>query len=361
MRRAEYATVLAALLVLLLVLVACQPQESDEDATNGGGDQAEQELVSVKTDANPTLDGVGDEAVWQDAPETEIKVSGGENDSATDVRMKSVYTDTDVSFLIMWDDPTESFLRSPWEKQEDGSWMQLSDPDDEGGDNNLWYEDKMSMIWPIDDSIPDFAEDGCNTVCHEGEDEDIKPYGNKYTDEEGQTGDIWHLKTVRNLDQVDDQYLDSTRLDPNNLEETREAGRHSDPNDGGGYKDNKSEEATLPAFMLPDASKKDGSPGFILDSEKVPFDDSGFQPGDRVPGIVIAQFTGDRADLDAKWEWADGVWTLELTRSLVTDSEFDVQFDDLNKTYYFGTAIFDNAQVRHADQTGSTPFVFQTE
>jgi hypothetical protein len=36
-----------------------------------------------------------------------------------------------------------------------------------------------------------------------------------------------------------------------------------------------------------------------------------------------------------------------------------VQFSDLSATYYFGIAAFDNAQVRHAYQTGATPFVFQ--
>jgi hypothetical protein len=30
-----------------------------------------------------------------------------------------------------------------------------------------------------------------------------------------------------------------------------------------------------------------------------------------------------------------------------------VQFEDLTGTYYFGLAIFDNAQVRHAFQSGA--------
>jgi hypothetical protein len=34
------------------------------------------------------------------------------------------------------------------------------------------------------------------------------------------------------------------------------------------------------------------------------------------------------------------------------------QFSDFTATYYFGLAVFDNAQVRHAFQNGSTPFVF---
>jgi hypothetical protein len=43
---------------------------------------------------------------------------------------------------------------------------------------------------------------------------------------------------------------------------------------------------------------------------------------------------------------------------LTTGSETDVQFSDLTGMYYFGISIFENAQVRHAFETGSTPFVF---
>ena len=40
--------------------------------------------------------------------------------------------------------------------------------------------------------------------------------------------------------------------------------------------------------------------------------------------------------------------TTVFHRNLVTDSEYDVQFNDLKKSYAFGVAVFDNAQVRHA-------------
>jgi hypothetical protein len=78
-----------------------------------------------------------------------------------------------------------------------------------------------------------------------------------------------------------------------------------------------------------------------------------------VPSIVISEFTGDRGNLSAGWKWADGMWTMEIGRALVTDSEFDVQFDDLSAPYYFGVAVFDNAQVRHAYQTDVSVLIFQ--
>jgi hypothetical protein len=104
-----------------------------------------------------------------------------------------------------------------------------------------------------------------------------------------------------------------------------------------------------------------GAPGYILDSEKTEIDQAGLDAlpaGSYIPGIVKSPFTGDRGDISGAWQWADGTWTIEFSRALTTGSETDVQFEDLTGTYYFGLAVFDNAQVRHAFQNGVTPFVF---
>jgi hypothetical protein len=115
----------------------------------------------------------------------------------------------------------------------------------------------------------------------------------------------------------------------------------------------------LPKFAL--ADNKPGGPGkyFILDSEKVPFDASKYKEGDVVPAMIKSAFVGDRGDISAAWKWADGKWTIEFGRKLDTGGKTDVQFKDLKATYYFGVAVFDNAQVRHAYESGSTPFVFK--
>ncbi|NQU30897.1 MAG: ethylbenzene dehydrogenase [Anaerolineae bacterium] len=310
-------------------------------------------LVSALVAEAPVLDGEVD-ALWADAEAITVKVASGANMGETEVTIKSVYSGDMVYFYMTYADPTQSFMRSPWVKQEDGTWALLKDPNDAGGDNNLYYEDKMSFIWNIDNSIPDFETLGCFTACHAGEDAEFKPYGNKYTAEEGQLGDMWHWKSVRNLNQIDDQYLDSTRYSA----ETAGAGRHGDPSDGGGYVSNNNEEKTAPAFMGPEGSATDGSPGWILESEAVEFDDSLFVAGDMVPGIVKSAFKGDRGNISAGWAYADGMWVIELGRALDTSSEFDVQYTDLTAEYHFGVAIFDNAQVRHAFQTGVNTFVF---
>jgi len=350
----------SAAAVSVLLLASCRPVQAPAPAAGAPAEPAAASapagsVVSMPVDAAPTLDGVADEAFWADAVPATVKVAHGANTEKNEVTLKTVYTGDSIYFLATWPDPTESFVRSPWVRQEDGSWKKLSDPADKGGDNNVYYEDKMSFIWSIADSIPEFGRKGCATACHLSKEGDVKPYGNKYTDAEGQLGDIWHWKSVRNLNQVDDQYLDSTQYSP----DTPEAGRHSDPKDGGGYVDNQTEDKKMPMWMGPEGYPRDGAPGYILDAEKLPFDDSLFVAGDRIPGIVKAEFTGDRADIAAGWKWADGAWTLELGRPLVTGSAFDVQFDDLAKSYPFAISVFDNAQVRHAFQQRVESLTFQ--
>jgi len=327
-------------------------------------------LVSYPADAAPKLDGVADDAAWANAQETVISVAGGANNFTVDASLKSVYDGDTVYFVLTYADPTESWFRSPWEKQADGTWKKIVDPNDKGGDNNTVYEDKFAMIWSINNSIKNFETTGCFVACHAGENSDKKPYGNKYTATEGELGDIWHWKSVRNLGQIDDQYLDWTRYD---AEKAVEAGRKSDKKDSGGYADNFASmpdpkdatktvpDKTKPGFTSPNIDMTTGAPGYILDSEKVALDQAGsdaIPAGSYVPGIVKSPIVGDRGDISAAWKWENGVWTIEFSRKLTTGSETDVQFSDMAGMYYFGLAVFENAQVRHAFQTGSTPFVF---
>jgi len=290
---------------------------------------------------------------WKDAPPLAVKVVGGKNlpGGSTEVTLRSVYAGEMVYFLMQYKDATESLKRAPWVKQADGSWQKLKDPNDKGGDNNLYYEDKMSMIWAI--NSPTFEQKGCLAACHTGEG---KPYGNKYTGSPGERLDMWHWKSVRTgpVGQIDDQYVDNTKYDK---EKSPNAGRKTDPKTGGGYADNQTEDKKGPKFAL--AGNKPAPPYWIMDAEKELFDDSKYKAGDEVPGIIVAPFTGDRGDLAAKHAWKDGVWTIVIARKLVTNSEFDVQFSDLKKPYTFGVSVFDNAQVRHAYNAGVLKLVFE--
>jgi hypothetical protein len=149
-------------------------------------------LTSVKVATAPAIDGAP-EAIWDQATAMTVNVAGGANAGTHTVTLKSVYTGDSVYFLATWNDPTESLQRMPWVKQADGKWKQLKDPDDKGGDNNKYYEDKFAQIWNI--NTPTFDASGCFALCHAGE--AGKPYGNKYTPNTGEMADIWHMKIVR--------------------------------------------------------------------------------------------------------------------------------------------------------------------
>ena len=309
-------------------------------------------LVSKKAAAAPALDGTVDDA-WKAAAALSVKAVGGRNfaNGSSEITLRSLYAGDTVYFLMQYTDATESVKRSPWVKQADGSWKQLNDPADKGGDNNLYYEDKMAMLWNI--SSPAFEARGCMAACHTGEG---KPFGNKYLPNAGERADIWHWKGIRTgtIGQIDDQYLDGTRYDK---DKAPEAGRKSDPKTGGGYDDNVNEAKTGPKFAL--KGNKPAPPYWILDAEKEPFDDKSYKAGDEVPAIVVAPFTGDRGQISIKASWKDGTWTLVFWRKLATGSDVDVQFTDLKKQYAFGVAVFDNAQVRHAYVPGVLELAFE--
>ena len=309
-------------------------------------------LVAKKVATGPTLDGTMKDT-WKQASPFTFKVVGGRHltGGSTEGTLRALYTNDTVYFLFQYKDPTDSVRREPWQKQADGSWKKLKDPEDKGGDNNLYYEDKFAIAWNI--SSPAFEQRGCLSACHTGEG---KPFGNKYTKDAGERLDLWHWKGVRTgtVGQIDDQWVDNTRYDK---DKTPEAGRKSDPKTGGGYNDNVSDDKKGPKFAL--KGNKPAPPYWIVDSEKEAFDDSKSKAGDEVPGIIVAPFTGDRGDIAARHTYKDGVRTVEFSRKLVTGSEFDVQFNDLKKEYAFGVAVFDNVQVRHAFSTGAFKLKFE--
>ncbi len=241
-----------------------------------------------------------------------------------------------------------SVRRAPLQKQSDGSWKKLTDPNDKGGDDNIYYEDKWSIIWNVNDSIAGFNQNGCAVLCHVGEG---KPFGNKYTANPGEIGDMWHMKGSRNgvYGQVDDQYVDNTRYDK---EKTPNAGRKGDP----GGPDYKSFGLVngKPEFMNKDGKAANaGGTYYVRDGDQVAFDDSKFKAGDEVASYIVYRLLGDRADIQVAYRWQNGIWTYEVARKLTTGSPYDIQFGDAGKTYTFGISAFDNAQVRHA--VGSEP------
>ncbi len=320
---------------------------------------ADQTLVSSKAGSPIVLDGMADKA-WDGAKGITVKVdelpyepnNGYTGMQETDITVKSLYDDNNVYFLITYKDPTKSLERFPWVKQADGSWKKLSNKDDTGHDNT-YYEDKFAMFWNI--STKGFEEDGCMIACHLDEPGD-KSAGRKYTDSADQTIDMWHAKYVRSLPMgmFDDQYVNNN-TDP---KINKGWGRKGDTGKGG-YKNNDNANKSGPAFMNLNPTADELY--YVLPSKKVPFVDN-FKAGDVVPGIKIAPMMGGRADILARNNYKDGVWTLEVMRALKTEGKDvetqDVQFADKSKSYPFGLAVFDNSQINHLYHTETLELKF---
>lgn len=322
---------------LALSLVACSSTQTGE---------APNTLVAARVSTAPALDGIGTDPAWAGAKPLTFAVSGGENfggKGGTTVTMKSVVAGDMIYFLIEYADPTQSMRRQPFIKQADGSWIRAKDPNDKGGDDNIYYEDKWSIIWnTAANPVKGFDQNGCAVMCHLGQG---KPFGNKYNSAEGEIADMWHMKGARTgvVGFVDDQYVDATRYDP---AKSPNAGRKGDP--GGPDYQAYSLKDGKPPFMNKDGKAANaGGTYWIKDGEQVAFVDN-FKPGDEVASYVVFPLKGDRSDVKTAYRYANGKWTFEVARKLVTGSKFDVQFDDMNKAYPFGFAAFDNAQVRHA-------------
>jgi hypothetical protein len=315
-------------------------------------------LTAAKVTKAPVLSAGAADPAWKSAKPLKLNLTGGANfkNGATTATLKAVYSGDTLYMLLQYADPTQSVRRFPYQKQADGTWKKLRDPNDKGGDDNMYYEDKFALIWNIGNSIKGFKEQGCMVTCHAGE--PGKPYGNKYTASAGEIGDIWHMKSIRTgyIGQADDQFVDHTRFDK---DKSPEAGRKSDPKTGGGYDDIKLVDGK-PEFMhksgIP-ANKKGGT-YYLRAADKAAFDDSKFKAGDEVASILVAPFTGDRGDIATNIKWSKGTWSAVISRKLVTGGKTDVQFDNLDASYDFGVAAFDNAQVRHAYTVGPVQLKF---
>jgi hypothetical protein len=371
--------------LFVIALVGCKTDDTDDtdvtdtDVTDTDVTCAEptedDKLESVKVSTAPTMNGDGADDVWSCLPTLEVELTADvvytpegsavapayPGVASTTTSIKSVYTDTDVYFLVQWDDPTHSLDRYPWEKGTDGTWSQLVNKDSSGHENT-YYEDKYAFQWDV--SSAGFASQGCYAGCHTSGD-NAAP-GKKYNAEDEIT-DMWHWKSVRTEPngQLDDKYVSyvaSGLCDGDNC-------RLADAKDGGGYVDNNfgkfgtdcaaDPDGTLflPCFMGPTGAEIMGD-SWIFDDEKQTFVDT-FAAGDQVAGMITAPFSGSRGDVSTAASWKDGVWTLEIVRALTTVSAGeDVQFDT-SGTNTFGVAVFDNTQINHAAHAGVLELTFR--
>lgn len=285
---------------------------------------AKQTLTAASVKKAPA--GLEDPA-WKDAPGIEVPFEGKERFAGkkASVAAKAVYTDDSVYFLFSWADPTQSVAKGAW--QYDGkAWTKLK------GD-----EDRIAIVFEIT-RINQFATKGCAVMCHVPAGQPTK-YGKFATKNEGEKGDLWHWKAARSAPHgtADDQWV--TVPDD-------KTGRKNDAGKGGDF-NNQTADKTRPLLMQ-DPAKAPSSPGFLLREEAVEIKDyTVFKAGDIVTSRLPIKPEGSRGDIKAVSRYANGRWTVMLSRKLDTGNEDDVAFNP-RREYSFAMALFDDSGDEHS-------------
>ncbi len=276
---------------------------------------------------------------WDKAEDFNFNLVNGNgfNKGITRVKIKAMYDQKDIYFMIKWKDPLENSWYWPWEKTKDGWKHLVSNKKDE----NVYYEDKFAMIFPIGNDTA-FNQFGCSIHCHNTP---KRPFGYKGA---SRKIDVWHWKASRTapVGYVDDKYF------LGHDESLKDGGRIADPKTKGGYKYNLSKDEKYPSHL----PGREGSVlrGALIKSKAVAFTKAlgdTYHVGHQIPGIVIEPVVGDRGDIKCESEYNEcfnkGFWTIYMRRALDTKSEHDVQFTP-GKKYKFACAAFDHTGKRHA-------------
>ncbi len=319
-------------------------------------------LVSYPVSTAPVIDGSGSDAVWAEAQETVIKVDPA-GLKAFNFTMKSVYTPDTAYFLVQYPDNTMDVNRSAWAFDPATKiWSRLAD---DFGD-----EDEFGFWWNM--TMPDYAAKGCTQACHL--DKMLAPTGT--------TADDWRWNAARSDPMMwgrDFYMTDNPDADPVGgftKDEGFEVNR--------GYEDNVQtvDGVEIPAYWKPFSGAGGvsvGNPLFLLQAEIdagiakkiVGVDKTGVLTDEtgatvplwvHIPGRILSAPAGPSwNDITAKGMWLNGVWTVELSRKLVTGHADDLDFKDLTATYYFDGYI----KTRQPGEKGphniipTTPFVFK--
>ncbi len=192
------------------------------------------ELLAIKTTAAPTIDGTID-AIWDKATKIEFApvvpdpgnaLFAGYIGDKIPVSLKAMYDAEYVYFLAEYADKDQSQKVAPWYFNpttklwaKEGSSRTF---DANGVLTREGYgEDKIAMLWDIDNSTPKFTTQTCYASCHV-----FTPYmdysttpavyksnsasGNHYTNGTSEKIDMWWMQPSKGLSygKMDDNYQD---------------------------------------------------------------------------------------------------------------------------------------------------------
>src|SRR5574337_1048653 len=231
--RKKYIWVVTTIVLAIGYIIGCTKRDQvlNVPQVNSGTD-----LLSIKTSTPPTIDGTID-AIWSNATPLNVTPTvpdpgnglfagySGQQYSAT---IRSMYDAQNVYFLVEIKDPTQSVNTAPWYFNPATSrWVK--EPNSNSYDANGvlsrtgFGEDRLAMLWNIDNSTPKFITQTCYASCHI-----FTPYmdyskdpavynanagGNHYTNGASEKIDMWwgrlgFMSKDASLNQFDDNYQD---------------------------------------------------------------------------------------------------------------------------------------------------------
>jgi hypothetical protein len=302
--------------VALLVLAA-----GDLALCTAAAGAAKETLTVTHVDVAP----VGlEDAAWAKAKALVVACQGKEKFAGKKavVTTKALHAGGEIYFWFTWEDATLSVTKEAW-RFDGQNWSHLPG-----------NEDRIALLFEIN-RIDNFASRGCAVTCHVPPMATTAKGGRFGTATVAEKGDLWHWKAARSdpAGFADDTWL--TQISD------KAGGRKSDSGKGGDQR-NQTEDNSKPKYMLA-PGKKLAKHGVLLAADAaVIAADATFKPGDTITYRMPIAPEGSVGDIEALSRWADGRWTLMLSRKLDTGNEDDVAFDT-RRRYSFAMALFDDS------------------
>ena len=332
-------------------------------------------LTAVRATGNISADGSDAEDSWRNTKWFAARIGGGWAD-AREVYLKAMYDNTYLYMLVKWQDDVASYKRQPFLKQSAATWIKTAAKptptdgadwagymtagfDEEGP--TMLYEDKLAFAWNTYGATtsPGFEQSGCAALCHDPSKNgqpgtryfysDPKQAAKKYTNAESEIVDLWHWKLVRQNDafKMDDQHVRFWTVGDAG---EGDGGRASDAG-ASGYADNPAQPDGRPTYR---GKSIVAAPFYSFpraDTVRLTAAELDALPvGAYIAAMMTSPLDGTRADIDGRGYFNPNTktWLYEIKRKLVTGDSKDVQFDNLQREYKFGVAVFDNAQIEHS-------------
>jgi len=296
----------------------------------------------------PVLDGKIGDAAWKTALETTVatwRLDDGAPQSGTVVDVRAVYDDTRIYFVFRWPDASRQDQMGRWIYRQ-SRWQAETD-----------WPDALALDWQTTAKVADFKQGGCAVLCHTtGRFADVPRMATRHEDAVVDEW-YWNAYTARWAGRPGDGFLDNRVVyiapdsKPAAFRWAHDGQSVAHGSDTSGARLPDVLGAVPLALNVQQPQGNVPGPAFrVRNGSRVPVDSmelAGFN--ESVPLYVGGQpEQGDAADIRGVASWAEGWWTLEISRPLRTSSPRDVQLDPAQNTASFGLALWNgNVGARH--------------